>query len=316
MAGFKERLRAWLKPPRTLKVTPAGRVYLVVSVGVGLGALNTGNNLLYLLLGLLLSLIILSGVLSERTIRDLKVRRLLPDACHAGDPFALRYQVDRGRGAGFALTLAEAEGELAGGCGVPFVEAGKPQLARATCTAARRGPLRLSGIKVATRWPFGLFVKARVIPQEDLLLVFPRRGFSCDPPSEHEGRRAGDGGNPQKRDGTGDVLGLRELLPFESARGVHWVKSASAGKLLKVEREREERRQYTLEVKGGQSPKELDRACEEAAALATRLLARGDEVGLTTPALALRPGTGPGHERRIMTALAWVGFEPGEGGQR
>jgi uncharacterized protein (DUF58 family) len=53
----------------------------------------------------------------------------------------------------------------------------------------------------------------------------------------------------------------------------------------------------------------LDRACEEAAAMATRLLGRGDEVGLSTAQLALRPGSGPGHERRIMTALAWVGHE-------
>ena len=311
--SWRQRLRRWFKPPRTLKFTGAGRVYVVVTVGVGLGALNTGNNLLYLLLGLLLSLIVLSGVLSERTIGDVKVRRVLPETCHAGEPFALRYQVERTKGSGFALTLAEAEGPLEGACGVPFVDAGTPQLARATCTAPRRGPLLLTGIRVATRWPFGLFIKARVIAAEDTLLVFPRRGFSCDLPPAHEGKRAGDGGNPHKRDGTGDVLGLRELLPHEPARGVHWVKSAQVGKLLKVEREREERRQYTLEVKGGQPADTLDHACEEAAALATRLLSRGDEVGLTTPALALRPGAGPGHERRIMTALAWVGHEETRG---
>jgi uncharacterized protein (DUF58 family) len=305
---WKERVRRWLRPPRTLKITGAGRVYIIVAVGVGLGALNTGNNLLYLLLGLQLSLIVLSGVLSERTLRDVQVRRLLPDACHAGEPFALRYEVARQRGSGFALTFAEDTG-LKSAAGVPFVEAEAPQLARATCTADKRGPLRLTGIKVATRWPFGLFVKTRVVAQDDLLLVFPRRGFSCDLPPEHEGRRSGDGGNPRKRDGTGDVLGLRELLPSESARGVHWVKSASVGKLLKVEREREERRQYTLEVTSDQPMEKLDRSCEEAAAMVTRLLLRGDEVGLTTRTLALRPGSGPGHEKRLMTALAWVGHE-------
>ena len=43
-----------------------GRTYLVLTVGVGFGAINTGNNLLYLLLGLMLSTIVTSGVLSER----------------------------------------------------------------------------------------------------------------------------------------------------------------------------------------------------------------------------------------------------------
>ena len=42
-----------------------GRTFLVVTVGVGLGALNTGNNLLYLVLGMMLSLIVVSGVLSS-----------------------------------------------------------------------------------------------------------------------------------------------------------------------------------------------------------------------------------------------------------
>ena len=59
------RLRAWWKPPRTMTITRVGRTYLVITMGVGLGALNTGNNLLYLVLGFLLSLIIASGVLSS-----------------------------------------------------------------------------------------------------------------------------------------------------------------------------------------------------------------------------------------------------------
>src|SRR5262249_47735545 len=46
------RLRRWLRPPRTLKITRSGQVYLLLTLGVGLGALNTGNNLLFLLVAL------------------------------------------------------------------------------------------------------------------------------------------------------------------------------------------------------------------------------------------------------------------------
>src|SRR6476620_6268968 len=107
-----KRVRAFFawRAPRTLKVTRSGRTFLVVTFGVGLGALNTGNNLLYLVLGLLLSLIVASGVLSERCLYDLQVRRILPDAAHASEPFALRYEVSRRKGWGFALTLRELGG--------------------------------------------------------------------------------------------------------------------------------------------------------------------------------------------------------------
>src|SRR6218665_1620885 len=112
--SWRSRLPARLRPPRTLKVTRMGRTYLVVTFGVGLGALNTGNNLLYLVLGLLLSVIILSGVLSERCLRDLTVRRVGMDGAFAGEPFAFRWGITRREGHAFALTLAEADSALTG----------------------------------------------------------------------------------------------------------------------------------------------------------------------------------------------------------
>ena len=52
----------------------AGRVFLLMTLGVGVAAVNTGNNLLYLALSLNLSLILLSGVLSEGTLRHITLR--------------------------------------------------------------------------------------------------------------------------------------------------------------------------------------------------------------------------------------------------
>ena len=77
--GFLERrLRRWLRPPRTLRPTRAGWVFFALTLGVGLAALNTGNNLMYMVLSLLLSFLVLSGVLSESALRGIQVRRLLP----------------------------------------------------------------------------------------------------------------------------------------------------------------------------------------------------------------------------------------------
>lgn len=311
---WRARLKAWMRPPRTLKITRVGRTYLVITVGVGLGALNTGNNLLYLVLGFLLAVIVLSGVLSERAIRDVRVRRRLPDGAFAGEPFPLRYEVTRVAGRAFALELSEAGETLTGAAWIPYVIQGDPVVARADVVAPRRGPLRLTGVKVTTQFPFGLFEKTRTVDLEDGLVVWPRRGFSCDPPSAADGVHAGDAGNPRNRDGAGDLLGLRELADGEDARRVHWKKSAAAARLLKVEREREDRRQFTLRITTSELGEELERACEETAALTHRLLADGAEVGLVTRGRKIRPGSGPGHERRVLTALAFLGFEtpPGE----
>ncbi|MDP1828347.1 MAG: DUF58 domain-containing protein [Archangium sp.] len=298
---------------RTLKATRVGRTYLVITVGIGLGALNTGNNLLYLVLGFLLAIIVLSGVLSERVISDIRVKRLLPDGAFANEPFPLRYEVSRVKGRAFAVRLSEGGGVLDGWAWIPTVLAGTKVTARADVTAPRRGPLRLKQVQISTFFPFGLFEKSRTVDVEDLLLIWPRRGFSCEAPAPDGGHLTGESGSQRHRDGSGDVQGLRELGDLEDARRVHWKKSATVGKLLKVEREREDRKQYTLRIDSDVPGDPLERACEETAALTNRLLSEGNDVGLEAGGRRIRPASGPGHEKRILSALAALGYAmPGE----
>jgi uncharacterized protein (DUF58 family) len=255
-------------------------------------------------------------VLSERAIRDLRVRRLLPDGAFAGEPFPLRYEVSRTRGQAFALEVSEADGTLVGSAWIPWVGHGRPVVARADVVAPRRGPLRLTGVRITTLFPFGLFEKSRTVALPDGLVVWPRRGFSCEPPGRADGISAGNAGPPRHRDGGGDLVGLRELGEGEDARRVHWKKSAAAAQLLTVEREREDRPQYTLAVTEREPGEALERACEETAALAHRLLSDGAEVGLVAHGRRIRPGSGPGHEKRVLTALALLGFEAPRGKER
>jgi len=72
------RVGRWLRPPRKLRPTRAGWWFFVLIFGVGFAALNTGNNLLYLVLSLMLAFLVLSGVLSESALRGISVRRRLP----------------------------------------------------------------------------------------------------------------------------------------------------------------------------------------------------------------------------------------------
>ncbi len=306
------RMRERARRRRRLGFTRIGRTYVVLTVGVGFGALNTGNNLLYLLLGLLLSMIIVSGVLSERALRGITVRRLGTDAAFAQEPFAFRYAVTRtAAGTTFALHFSE-EGELlTGSATAPYLRQGEEQIIRAQCTAPRRGPYRLTGVKVTTRYPLGLFSKSTILPLEDLLLVYPRRAFACGSPDESELGPVGEAGNPRHNDGSGDILGLRELGENEDARRVHWKKSATAGRLLRVEREREERRSFVLQVRPGLGADALERRCEEVGAQTQRLITLGHEVGLEADGKRLRPAAGTGQQKRILRALAQLGFGPG-----
>src|SRR5262249_38119659 len=73
-------------PNRTIWPTRDGWWCLFVVIGLGVAAINTGNNLLYLLVSLLLALIIVSGMLSELAMRGVELVGVAPDELHAGEP--------------------------------------------------------------------------------------------------------------------------------------------------------------------------------------------------------------------------------------
>jgi len=189
------------------------------------------------------------------------------------------------------------------------LEPGAPKVARGDLVAPRRGPLRLTGIRVTTTFPLGLFAKSRVYDVEDILVVYPRQRPPSGVPPRLAPAAPGDVGTPARGEGSGDIYGLTELREGEDARRIHWLKSAAAGTLLRTERERDERRSVTLEVNPTLPLERLDVDCEEAAARASALLADGFEVGLEMGQTRLRPSAGPAQSRRILRALALAGFE-------
>src|SRR5439155_14594703 len=108
-----ERLRRRFRPPRRLSFTREGRIIVFLSVGVGFAAINTGNNLLYLLLGWLLSFIIASGILSEMTLRALSVDRRPPPRIFAGEPFLMEVVIKNSKDtrASYSIEVEDLQGK-------------------------------------------------------------------------------------------------------------------------------------------------------------------------------------------------------------
>ena len=67
-----------LRFPRTLEFTKEGARFVILLLVIGFAAINTGNNLLYLIVAMMLSLIVVSGLMSESTLRDITVKRTSP----------------------------------------------------------------------------------------------------------------------------------------------------------------------------------------------------------------------------------------------
>lgn len=71
-------------------VTRAGLIYILISVVIGIAAINTGNNLLYVIVAALLSAILVSGIASALVLRGLTLDVHLPEHVFAGRPMLAR----------------------------------------------------------------------------------------------------------------------------------------------------------------------------------------------------------------------------------
>lgn len=78
-------------------VTRAGIVYALVTLVIGIAALNTGNNLLYIVVAAMLAAILVSGVVSAWVLRWLELDVRLPEHVFAGRAVAGRIVVHNPR---------------------------------------------------------------------------------------------------------------------------------------------------------------------------------------------------------------------------
>jgi uncharacterized protein (DUF58 family) len=285
--SFWAKVAKWLKPPRKLKFTREGKYYLGITLGVGFAAINTGNNLLYMLLGMLLSLIVVSGVMSDLSLRQLTVTRRLPARAQVGRAHLVEIEVynHKKRVPSYAIEVEDLRaGQPADKrCFFLKISPSSAQVAAYRRTPAKRGRDRHTGFRIATRFPFGLFEKSREVETEGDLIIYP----AVDPirlPTEDPGRRTG-GVGASGRGGGDETFGLRIMREGDDPRDIYWRKSTMRDQLILRERARETRPDVELVIDAIRPAIEPDgfsqqfeRRIREVASRAVAHIKRGDGV--------------------------------------
>jgi len=302
---------------RRFPPTREGWYFLTATLLIGLAALNAGLNPLFLIWGAMLSLIVMSGVLSELCIRRIEVRRHPPAVVHAGTPYlmGIAFHNQKRRLPSFSVEVEDLlEGRpIEKRCYFLKVPAGRAQETAYRTTARRRGRYHLTGFRVSTRFPFGLIQKSRDIPSPCDVLVYP--ALVPVPPALLKGLPTPHGrGTAHWHSRRGDFFGLREFRQGDDPRDIHWRTSARRGAPFVREMEDDEGHETTVVLDNaavaegaGASDEAFENAVSLAASVARTLLGRGHRVGLVTRDAELRPDAGPGQLTRVMRLLATIG---------
>lgn len=309
------------RPPRSLRATRPGWCFIAIIFGVGFAALNTGNNLLYLVFALMLAFLVLSGLLSESSLRGVTVERSLPREVFAGEGAAVRLSVrnTKRRVAAFALSIEDRAIDSGGsdGAGRIFVlrvAAGSAIDRSYRWVPRRRGASDFERIRISTRFPFGLFVKSVELEAKQSVLVYPAL-VPLGPVGTGAASARGQADERAGASTSGDaVAGVRDFRAGDPPRRIHWRRSVRSGRLVVGEREGERAAEIDVLLHAGadQSSDALEARISLAASEIVHHLAAGRRVGLRTRLARFVPDRGPRHRARLLTFLARLAPERAE----
>ena len=231
----------WAASP-IIRVRTAGTVYTLLTIVLGVVAVNSGNNLLYLVTALLLGYMLASGVAGRRNLTGAQASLVLPDEIYAGRPFQAAVKLENNRRS--SLHLIEVALRVEGGEGEPpraffgLVPA-KCALSRdVVLTLPRRGEARVA-LEVASSFPFDFFTRFAWKTAQAEALAFPAPvlddaalaagGEDKNEEKEKEIQEALAGRQPDND--ASNVAGIRPYQTGDPMNRVHWKISARTGKL-------------------------------------------------------------------------------------
>ncbi len=264
----------------------------LMGAAIALAAANTGNNLLYLMLSLLMALAAVCIASARWSLRRMVVSARFPGEAVRGEAFLLAAEA-RGRFPLLPLTWVDVrlEGLPASvSLAVPISYAAGRGVAVRLVTPARRGVFERIVMTAATGYPLGLFGHRVRREYPGGLVVMPR--FSRLRALRIRGIPAGRGQRGAAKavgapiGGAGDEHdNIRDYLPIDDARHIDWRSSARSGKLMVREFTRERERGIDLVLDPqAEDPEAFERMVERCAAIldyarreriAARLLAPG-----------------------------------------
>jgi len=229
----------WLGYKMEYKITREGWLYILGIILISLAAMNTGNNLLFLILASLVAIILMSGILSSITLSGVAMRLQLPEHIFAGQPIRASIELENEKLTlpSFSLrveAVKDKDSPPAALLETPVYFPYLPKRGRVhqsvPISFPARGVYRQDAFRIVTRFPFGFLQKAHRVHLRTEALVYP----SVEPTREFFEILPGlQGAMESAAKGRGqDLYALRDYLPTDSARHVHWKASARLGSLM------------------------------------------------------------------------------------
>jgi uncharacterized protein (DUF58 family) len=299
-----------------------GLVYASIMAFMGLAAVNLQASLLFGVFGLMIGIVLISGIISKLVLKRVSIRRLLPDQATVGRTTSIHYNVTNAKRvwASFSVTIAELDGAQSFRRQPQgyLLHAAPGQTAAITAEVIpkRRGMLRFDRYQLSTSFPFGFIKRAVIRRHEDRLLVFPPMA-RVDPKILSQFKSAEMTGNnlKPKPHGSDEFYGLRDYRPGESPRLIDWKRTARTGRIISREMTQVSPPRIVVVVDtynpdgSATRANHIERSIAQAASLIDAALDSALAVGLVVKGerwSVMSANRGKRHKRELLTVLAML----------
>jgi uncharacterized protein (DUF58 family) len=306
------------KPSLDFSVT--GLVYCSMMMFMGLAAINSQANLLFGVFGLMIGILLVSGIISKLVLRKLRIERELPEHGVVGRPITMLYRITNTKRfwPSLSVTVAELDGAEA------FTKQPQAYMLHAAAkhtaivptevTPKRRGLHHLDRHQIITSFPFGFIKRATERSRKDAMLIYPAIA-QVDPKVVQMCRSAETTGAQMRPrpGGTDEFYGVKDYRAGENPRWIYWRRSARTGALVSKQMTHVSppRMMILLDTYLNSRTEASHAANERVIAMAGSLAAEALEQGLPVGLLVWSHGwthlpanRGKRHRRDLLTVLA------------
>ncbi len=271
----------------------------------GVATVNSSNNLLYIILAFVLSLMILSGLTSSINIQFIEIE-IRPSGFYFKNHKGLLTL--RIKNASFLPKFAlqiRANGNFfrSGSVFVGFVSRKHNAQTQLEITPIRRGSVSLESLTISSFFPFGFTERQYKINVDMEIMVFPDINSTNTGVQFERKKSEGAGVLSWKTGRGGDFQGLSEYSFGESLYHIHWRKSYDQIYTKKYGDEMRKGRMIVLPQKWNEN------TLDSIATMVNNLIKNGKSVGIKTPDITIYPSAGMGQAYRIYAQLASLPFK-------
>lgn len=281
------------RPFDRVRITLLGKFFSVFTLFFGIATINSGNNLLYMILSYLLILLFASGIMSTANILFLDIEIIGQEEIYKNRTGYLLVKVRKRKNPGFFLYFC-----IGDGCAFVPILRKNSVIIKVPYKGTKRGIQKVLNIKVYSLFPFGFAQRWRNIDVDAKVLVFP--SIDKDVEKEYMVRKYLLGEEDSNTRGfDGEFRGLGRYRVGESLYHIHWKKSYKELNIKEFGTMERDNLVFWLSSEADESD------IDSVASIIHRKIREGKNVGLLVEnKFYIAPSTGHTHELHLMRRLA------------